>query len=92
MNKIILFFIHQFYSLSCSLNKNSKLWNKKDKTISKIEKQKIILGEEKKTLEELNPLLLLDLSKIKHKNKINNDLNNFGSLKYNGKFKKNSKI
>ena len=90
MNKIILVFI-SILLFSCSLNKNSKLWNKKDKTIAKIEKQKIILGEEKKTLEELNPLLLLDLSKIKHKNKINNDLNNFGSLKYNGSLKKIAK-
>ena len=48
MNKIILVFI-SILLFSCSLNKNSKLWNKKEKTIAKIEKQKIILGEEKKT-------------------------------------------
>ena len=89
MNKIILIFI-SILLFSCSLNENSKIWNKKDKNIDKDKKQKVILVEEKK-LEELNPLVSLDLSKTKHKNKINNNLNDFGSLKYNGSLAKIAK-
>ena len=58
MNKIILVFI-SILLFSCSLNKNSKLWNKKDKTIAKIEKQKIILGEEKKNIRGIKSFTII---------------------------------
>ena len=84
MNKIFLFIFISFFLVGCSFNENSKLWNKEDKKIVKVDNKKKILVEEKKEIKELNPFLKLDLSKIKHNNKINNDLNNFGSLKYKG--------
>ncbi len=83
MSKIIVFLLILVFS-NCSLNENSKLWKKEDKQIDKIKGQKKIFVEEKKKLEELNPLLQLDLSKIQFNNKINDDLNNFGSAKYEG--------
>ncbi len=83
MNKIFVFLLILFFT-NCSLNENSKLWKKEDKEIDKIKGQKKVFVEEKKKFEELNPLLKLDLSKTQFNNKINNDLNNFGSAKYEG--------
>mgnify|MGYP001165279681 CR=1 FL=1 len=87
MNKIILTFIFIFLA-SCSLNKNSKLWNEKDKEVIKEKKQTKILVEEKKELNELNAFISLNLSVINYNNKITDNLNNFGSLKYNGSLNK----
>ena len=84
MNRIFVFILFSFLLGACSLNENSKLWNEKDKSINENKNKKKVLVEEKKQIEELNPLLKLDLSKIKHKNKIDYNLNNYGSLKYNG--------
>jgi len=87
VNKIILTFIFIFLA-SCSLNKNSKLWNEKDKEVIKEKKQTKILVEEKKELNELNAFISLNLSVINYNNKITDNLNNFGSLKYNGSLNK----
>jgi len=87
VNKIILTFIFIFLA-SCSLNKNSKLWNEKDKEVIKEKKQTKILVEEKKELKELNAFISLNLSVINYNNKITDNLNNFGSLKYNGSLNK----
>ena len=84
MRKIFAFILILLFLMSCSFNENSKLWKKKDKVIDKIQEQKKLFVEEKKVLEELNPSLKLDLSNTNFNNKINDDLNNFGSLKYNG--------
>ena len=84
MNRIFVFILFSFLLGACSLNENSKLWNEKDKSINENKNKKKVLVEEKKQIEELNPLLKLDLSKIKHKNKIDYNLNSYGPLKYNG--------
>ena len=92
MSKIFVFILISLFFLSCSLNKNSKLWNKEDQIVNEVKDQKeIIFVEEKKELKELNPLLQIDLSKTKTNNKIYDDLNNFGSLKYSGSLIKTAK-
>ena len=92
MSKIFVFILISLFFTSCSLNKNSKLWNKEDQIVNEVKDQKeIIFVEEKKELKELNPLLQLDLSKTKTNNKIYDDLNNFGSLKYSGSLIKTAK-
>ena len=76
MSKIFVFILISLFFTSCSLNKNSKLWNKEDQIVNEVKDQKeIIFVEEKKELKELNPLLQLDLSKTKTNNKIYDDLN-----------------
>jgi len=82
VNRILVLILFLF--TSCSLNENSKLWNKEDKSISKIKDNKKFSIEEKKQTKELNPSLKLDLSKVNHNKEINYSLNNSGSLKYNG--------
>ncbi len=83
MNRIILALISIFL-IGCSLNENSKLWNEKDKIIKKDTNKKKILVKEKKELKELNASISLNLVVTKYNNKINNNLNNFGALKYSG--------
>ncbi len=91
MSRFSEFILILFILTGCSLNENSKLWNKKNKPIVKNNAKNVILVEEKKETKELNPFLKIDLSKTKHNNKINNDLNNFGSLRYKGSIKKVAK-
>ena len=88
MNKIFVFIFILIFFANCSLNKNSKLWNKEEKIVSQDKKLKKILVEEKRKFNELNPQLKLDLSKFKQKNEISNKLNNFGSLQYDGSLEK----
>tara|TARA_Y100000022_G_scaffold163173_1_gene146764 strand:- start:176 stop:1471 length:1296 start_codon:yes stop_codon:yes gene_type:complete len=83
VNRIILALISIFL-IGCSLNENSKLWNEKDKIIKKDTNKKKILVKEKKELKELNASISLNLVVTKYNNKINNNLNNFGALKYSG--------
>ena len=80
MNKIFVFILISLFFTSCSLNKNSKLWNKEDQIVNEVKDQKeIIFVEEKKELKELNPLLQLDLSKTKTNNKIYEYIRNYNS-------------
>ena len=90
MNRILIFVLIPFFLFNCSLNKDSKLWNEKDKNIEENNDKNIkkILVEKKKKLKELNLSLKLDLSQNLQNNIPFNDLNNFGSLKYNGSLNK----
>ena len=88
MNKILLFILISFFLVNCSLNKNSRLWNEKEKDLNENKNLTKIFVEEKKESSELNPLIKLDLSKNQQNNKIVDNLNNFGSLKYNGSLNK----
>ena len=73
---------------NCSLNENSKIWNKKKKSKEK-KILKIIFDEKKISYKELNPNISLDLSQAKFiQNKILDDKNNFGIQKYSGEIKK----
>ena len=50
--------------ISCSLNKNSKIWNKKDIKVEENKNLKIVLDEKKISYSELNPNIKLDLPNI----------------------------
>ncbi len=88
MNKILLFILISFFLVNCSLNKNSRLWNEKEKDLNENKNLTKIFVEEKKESSELNPLIKLDLSKNQQNNKTVVNLNNFGSLKYKGSLNK----
>ena len=86
MNKIFVILIFSIFLSNCSLNENSRIWNKKEKIENENKVSKKILTEKEIISTEFNPLLKLDLSKIKQNNKIFDPLNNFGSSKYNGHY------
>ena len=90
MNKpLIVILIFCFFS-NCSLNKNSSLWNEKEKTNNESKNIKKIIVEKKREFKELNPTLTLKLPKNFKLDKNLVNLNNFGSLKYNGYLNKTS--
>ena len=88
MNKVFVILIFSIFLSNCSLNENSKIWNKKEKIENENKVSKKILTEKEVISTEFNPLLKLDLSKNKQNNKIFDPLNNFGSSKYNGQINK----
>ena len=88
MNKVFVILIFSIFLSNCSLNENSKIWNKKEKIENEIKVSKKVLAEKEIISTEFNPLLKLDLSKIDQKNKIFDQLNNFGSSKYDGQINK----
>ena len=88
MNKVFVILIFSIFLSNCSLNENSRIWNKKEKIENENKVSKKILTEKEIISTEFNPLLKLDLSKNKQNNKIFDPLNNFGSSKYNGQLNK----
>lgn len=92
MIKIFSFFLLSLLIISCSLNKNSKIWNKKDIKVEENKDLKIVLDEKKISYSELNPNINLDLSNISVGGKILNNKNNYGAQKYSGNFKKIKKF
>ena len=87
MNKLI-FLLILFFLSNCSLNENSKIWTKDQIESQKQEKLKNVFKDDKKIVEEFNSELRIDLENIKNNNKIVDNRNNYGSLSYNGDFKK----
>jgi outer membrane protein assembly factor BamB len=85
--RIFIFFFTSLILTNCSLNENSKIWNKKKK-IEVDANIKIIFDEKQIIYNELNENINLNLSKIDIKNKILDDKNNFGVQNYSGKLKK----
>ena len=88
MNKVFVILIFSIFLSNCSLNENSKIWNKKEKIEKENNAFKKVLTKKEIISTEFNPLLKLDLSKNKQNNKIFDLLNNFGSSKYNGQINK----
>ena len=87
MIRILIFFLISLILANCSLNENSKIWNKKKKI--KVEKNiEIIFDEKIISYKELNPNISLDFSQANIQNKIIDDKNNFGLQNYSGKLKK----
>ncbi len=87
MIRILIFFLISLILANCSLNENSKIWNKKKKI--KVEKNiEIIFDEKIISYKELNSNISLDFSQANVQNKIIDDKNNFGLQKYSGKLKK----
>ena len=87
MIRIFVLFLLPLILASCSLNENSKIWNK-NKKLNIDKNTKIIFAEKKISYNELNPNISLNLSQINIQNKILDDKNNFGIQKYSGKIKK----
>ncbi len=88
MNKLIIILISLVFLNNCSLNENSRLWKDKENKLAVDKKIKKVFAEDKKVVSEFNQNLKFDLSKIKTKNKIIYNQNNFGSQNYNGKLNK----
>ena len=88
MNKVFVILIFSIFLSNCSLNENSRIWNKKEKIENENKVLKKIFTEKEVISTEFNPLLKLDLSKNMQNNKIFDPLNNFGSSKYNGQMNK----
>tara|TARA_B100000886_G_scaffold144575_1_gene98322 strand:+ start:1723 stop:3021 length:1299 start_codon:yes stop_codon:yes gene_type:complete len=85
--RIFIFFLISLILINCSLNENSKIWNKKKK--NKVNKNiEIIFDKKKISYKELNPNINLNLSKLNIKNNIFDEKNNFGMQNYSGKLKK----
>ena len=87
MIRILIFFLISLILANCSLNENSKIWNKKKKI--KVEKNiEIIFDEKKISYKELNSNISLDFSQANIQNKIIDNKNNYGLQNYSGKLKK----
>ena len=86
MSRIFHLILILIFLPNCSLNENSKIWNKKEKNLK--ENVKVILTKEKEFSEEFNPKLNINLSNIKFKNATYSVQNNFGSHDYPGTFSK----
>ena len=67
MNKIFVILIFSIFLSNCSLNENSRIWNKKEKIENENKVSKKILNEKEIISTEFNPFLKLDLSKKKAK-------------------------
>ena len=88
MNKLFVLLIVLIFFNSCSLNKNVKIWKKKDENDSNNEKIRKVFVEKKKTITEFNKELILDLSSLEINKIVNEDKNDFGNQKYDGHLKK----
>jgi len=87
VTRIFILFLLPLILANCSLNENSKIWNK-NKKLNIDKNTKIIFAEKKISYNELNPNISLNLSQIKIQNKILDDKNNFGIQNYSGEIKK----
>ena len=88
MNKLIIFILSIFFLNQCSFKESSPLWNDKEKKIDTQINIKEIFSDNKKIVSEFNKDLKLDLTKIKTKNIIVDNKNNYGAQDYNGTIKK----
>ncbi len=87
MIRIFIIFLISIILTSCSLNENSRIWNKKENNKTD-ENIKIIFDKKKISYQELNPNIILNLSKVNIQDKILDNKNNFGKQNYIGKLKK----
>ncbi len=87
MIRIFIFFLFPFILANCSLNENSKIWNK-NKKLNIDRNTKIVFAEKKISYNELNPNISLNLSQINIQNKILDNKNNLGIQRYSGELKK----
>ena len=83
MNKLIVLLTTLIFLNNCSFNENSRIWNDEEK-LKQSENKKKIFVEEKKIISEFNSNVKLDLSEISETNTIFDNLNNFGSQRYEG--------
>ncbi len=88
MIKFFVIIIVLTFLNNCSLNKNSSLWDNKEKELEAKKNYKKVFSESEKIVSEFNQDLKIDLKGLITKNKIIDDQNNFGSQKYDGLFNK----
>jgi len=88
VNKLILTLIVLIFLNNCSFNENSKIWKNEEDKIETNKNVKKVFSDENKLVSEFNQGLKLDLSGLNIQNKIEYNLNNFGSQKYLGNFEK----
>ena len=91
MNKLIILILTLFLLSNCSYKEGSRIWKVK-KSDSETKNIKKILAEEKSIVNEFNPELKLDLTKISINDQIIINKNNYGTLKYDGKLDKIGKF
>ena len=82
MNKVFVLILIPFFLYSCSLNSNSKIWNKEQNKLEKSKDFKKIDFEEKKEVTELNSSIKINFSNIQLNENSINDKKYMGSLKY----------
>ena len=88
MNKLLFIILIFLLFNNCSFNSKSKIWSNQkneEKTSKNIKK---LFQKDKIFTQELNPNIKIDLSKINLNLNLEDNTNNFGSLKYNGFFDK----
>ena len=82
MIRLILLIFTLFFLSNCSISDTTSIWTDK-KNVENQKNIKKLFSKEKKIISEFNPDLKLDLSKLKIKNNIIDNKNNFGAQNYN---------
>jgi outer membrane protein assembly factor BamB len=88
VNKLIILILSIFFLNQCSLKESSRLWNDKEEKVDTQTNIKKVFSDNKKIPIEFNQDLKLDLAKIKTKNVIVDNKNNYGAQDYNGTINK----
>ena len=86
MNRIQILILLFFLISNCSLNENSRIWNKKEEDTSLNQNQVKILDEKIKVQKEFNSSLKINLKDEFIKK--NEDFNFYSSQKYKGQLNK----
>jgi outer membrane protein assembly factor BamB len=91
VNKILTLIVIFFFVNNCSLNENSRIWNKKkDQEFTKKSNVKKLFTEEKKISTELNTGLAIKIKRINHNDKFAYNRNDYGSKDYEGLLNKDA--
>ena len=88
MIRIFLLILFSFLLVNCSLNENSKIWNKKNNVSDKNKNIQIITDKKKETPVELNSKIKLGLLKTNLNKTTFNNYNDYGAQSYSGKLNK----
>ena len=84
MTRLFLLIFTLFLVSNCSVKENLGIWNKKEENLENQKKVKKLFSEDKKIINEFNPELKLDISKLKFNENIVNNQNNIGAQNYTG--------
>jgi len=84
VTRLFLFIFTLFLVSNCSVKENIGIWNKKVENLENQKKVKKLFSEDKKIINEFNPELKLDISKLKFNENIVNNQNNIGAQNYTG--------
>ena len=86
MNNILILIIALIFFNNCSFNKNSRIWNDKNKKEDFINQESVkkLFEEEEIISSEFNSELSINITKININNKFAYNRNDYGSQNYNG--------